>query len=280
MTVNVVAVAAVTRALLPALRSAHGLVITVNSGSGLTATPASGAYCASKFALRAFSDSLRQEEREHGVRVTVAAPGPRRHRHAARARRVRGRGLRRARLPRRRLGRAGSPAGHRRRPGRERRHGLGAPPRLAPRHRLTPCTRNTPGNGQRTGVATGALDRYRVCCRGGGVRCGWLRASARGRAGRRRAPRRGRPRAASRADACGSRPRRPRRRPSPLSARCSSTLGARLGAAPGTRCSSRNEPRPSARCRCASRSGRARRAIASASEPAVAVCDRSSVTLS
>jgi len=75
MTVNVVAVAAVTRALLPALRAAHGLVITVNSGSGLTATPASGAYCASKFALRAFTDSLRQEEREHGVRVTSLHPG-------------------------------------------------------------------------------------------------------------------------------------------------------------------------------------------------------------
>src|SRR6478752_7078297 len=75
MTVNVVAVAAVTRALLPALRTAHGLVITVNSGSGLTATPESGAYCASKFALRALSDSLRQEEREHGVRVTSLHPG-------------------------------------------------------------------------------------------------------------------------------------------------------------------------------------------------------------
>src|SRR3954469_7914906 len=75
LTVNVVAVAAITRALLPALRAAHGLVITVNSGSGLTATPASGAYCASKFALRAFSDTLRQEEREHGVRVTSLHPG-------------------------------------------------------------------------------------------------------------------------------------------------------------------------------------------------------------
>ena len=75
MTVNVVAVAAVTRALLPALRTAHGLVVTINSGSGLTATPTSGAYCASKFALRAFSDSLRQEEREHGVRVTSLHPG-------------------------------------------------------------------------------------------------------------------------------------------------------------------------------------------------------------
>ncbi|NUO33499.1 MAG: SDR family oxidoreductase [Dermatophilaceae bacterium] len=75
LTVNVTAVAAVTKALLPALRRAHGLVVTVNSGSGLTASPSSGAYCASKFALRALTDSLRQEEREHGVRVTSLHPG-------------------------------------------------------------------------------------------------------------------------------------------------------------------------------------------------------------
>ena len=75
LTVNVVAVAALTQALLPALRRAHGLVITVNSGSGLNATAASGAYCASKFALRAFSDTLREEERTHGVRVTSLHPG-------------------------------------------------------------------------------------------------------------------------------------------------------------------------------------------------------------
>ncbi|MHA3837079.1 SDR family oxidoreductase [Terrabacter sp. AAH1] len=75
LTVNVTAVAAVTKALLPALRRAHGLVVTVNSGSGLTASPSSGAYCASKFALRALTDTLRQEEREHGVRVTSLHPG-------------------------------------------------------------------------------------------------------------------------------------------------------------------------------------------------------------
>jgi len=75
LTVNVTAVAAVTRALLPALRRAHGLVITVNSGSGLTASPMSGAYCASKFALRALTDALRAEERERGVRVTSLHPG-------------------------------------------------------------------------------------------------------------------------------------------------------------------------------------------------------------
>jgi NAD(P)-dependent dehydrogenase (short-subunit alcohol dehydrogenase family) len=75
MTVNVVAVAAVTRALLPALRAAHGIVITVNSGSGFTSGAKSGAYSASKFALRALTDALREEERAHGVRVTSLHPG-------------------------------------------------------------------------------------------------------------------------------------------------------------------------------------------------------------
>ncbi|HET8989201.1 MAG TPA: SDR family oxidoreductase [Humibacillus sp.] len=75
MTVNIVAVAAVTKALLPALRAAHGLVIMVNSGSGLTSGARSGAYSASKFALRALSDALREEERAAGVRVTSLHPG-------------------------------------------------------------------------------------------------------------------------------------------------------------------------------------------------------------
>ena len=74
-TVNVTAVAAVTQALLPALRAAHGLVIAVNSGSGFTSGPGSGAYSASKFALRALTDALREEERSHGVRVTSLHPG-------------------------------------------------------------------------------------------------------------------------------------------------------------------------------------------------------------
>ena len=75
MTVNVVAVAMVTQALLPAVRRAHGLVLAVNSGSGLVSGASSGAYCASKFALRALTDALREEERRHGVRVTSLHPG-------------------------------------------------------------------------------------------------------------------------------------------------------------------------------------------------------------
>ena|SRR6478735_1827346 len=75
LTVNVVAVAAVTRALLPALRAAEGRVVAVNSGSGFTSSPGGGAYAASKFALRALTDALREEERGNGVRVTSVHPG-------------------------------------------------------------------------------------------------------------------------------------------------------------------------------------------------------------
>ncbi|MDV3220144.1 SDR family oxidoreductase [Intrasporangium sp.] len=75
MRVNVVAVAGITRALLPALRAAQGLVVAINSGAGLAASPTMGPYTASKFALRAFADALREEERGSGVRVTSIHPG-------------------------------------------------------------------------------------------------------------------------------------------------------------------------------------------------------------
>ena len=73
--VNVVAVAELTRVLLPALRAAHGHVVLLNSGAGLRAAPGWASYAASKFALRAFGDALRAEESENGVRVTSVHPG-------------------------------------------------------------------------------------------------------------------------------------------------------------------------------------------------------------
>lgn len=73
--INVTAVAALTRLLLPALRTARGTVVTINSGNGFTAKAGGGAYAASKFALRALTDALREEERAAGVRVTSVHPG-------------------------------------------------------------------------------------------------------------------------------------------------------------------------------------------------------------
>ncbi|MFP7663968.1 MAG: SDR family oxidoreductase [Corynebacterium pyruviciproducens] len=71
--VNVTQPALMTNALLPALRAAGGHVIYVNSGSGLTAKAGWGTYCASKFAAKAWCDTLRQEEPT--LRVTSIHPG-------------------------------------------------------------------------------------------------------------------------------------------------------------------------------------------------------------
>lgn len=71
--VNVVGAVALTLALLSALRAARGHVVFVNSGSGRTPSPGLAAYSASKFALRAFADSLRTDE--PALRVTTVYPG-------------------------------------------------------------------------------------------------------------------------------------------------------------------------------------------------------------
>ncbi|MFG3441729.1 SDR family oxidoreductase [Nonomuraea sp. NPDC047897] len=73
MEVNVVAVAELTRLLLPALRRAESHVVCVNSGQGQRTGAGWGAYSASKFALRAFADALRAEEPR--LRVTSVYPG-------------------------------------------------------------------------------------------------------------------------------------------------------------------------------------------------------------
>lgn len=72
--VNVVAVAHLTGELLGALRAARGHVVVINSGSGFNAGAGSGVYAASKFAVRAFADALRADERGR-IRVTSVHPG-------------------------------------------------------------------------------------------------------------------------------------------------------------------------------------------------------------
>jgi NADP-dependent 3-hydroxy acid dehydrogenase YdfG len=71
--VNVTGAVALTLALLPALRAARGQVVFINSGSGINPSPGLAAYSASKFALRAFADSLRADEPL--LRVTSIHPG-------------------------------------------------------------------------------------------------------------------------------------------------------------------------------------------------------------
>ena len=74
--VNVLGAVAVTKAMLPALRHAHGRVVNVSSVSGLVAGALFGPYSASKFALEAFTDTLRREMAPFGVRVAAVEPGP------------------------------------------------------------------------------------------------------------------------------------------------------------------------------------------------------------
>ncbi len=72
--VNVVAQVAVTQAVLPRLRPARGRVVFVSSLSGRVATPMTGAYNASKFALEGLADALRMELRPWGMRVVLVEP--------------------------------------------------------------------------------------------------------------------------------------------------------------------------------------------------------------
>ena len=71
--VNVTGAVALTLALLPALRAAGGHVVFINSGAGQKVSPGMASYSASKFALRAFADSLRADE--PSLRVTSIFPG-------------------------------------------------------------------------------------------------------------------------------------------------------------------------------------------------------------
>lgn len=75
LAVNTVAPAELTRLLLGRVRAERGTVVFVNSGAGLRANAGWGSYAASKFALKALADALRDEEAPRGVRVTSVYPG-------------------------------------------------------------------------------------------------------------------------------------------------------------------------------------------------------------
>lgn len=73
--VNLFGHLAVTRELLPTLLETRGRVVTVGSVGGRFSAPFLGPYSASKFAVRAWSDSLRIELASHGVDVVLIEPG-------------------------------------------------------------------------------------------------------------------------------------------------------------------------------------------------------------
>ena len=52
-----------------------GKLVFINSVAGINAYPYSSAYVASKFGLRGFTSSLREELREHNIKVISVHPG-------------------------------------------------------------------------------------------------------------------------------------------------------------------------------------------------------------
>jgi NAD(P)-dependent dehydrogenase (short-subunit alcohol dehydrogenase family) len=73
--VNVFGHIATTQALLALIRKARGRIVNVTSIAGRMATPFLGPYAASKHAMEAVSDSLRQELRPWGIHVAIIEPG-------------------------------------------------------------------------------------------------------------------------------------------------------------------------------------------------------------
>ncbi|KYO37492.1 retinol dehydrogenase 5 [Alligator mississippiensis] len=74
VTINALGPAELTLGLLPLLKRARGRVVNISSVLGRLAA-AGGGYCPSKYAVEAFSDSLRRDMAPFGVRVCIVEPG-------------------------------------------------------------------------------------------------------------------------------------------------------------------------------------------------------------
>lgn len=74
--INLFGVMAVTRAVLPHMRQSRcGRLIFMSSIGGRIGAMARTAYCASKFGLEGFAESLMQEVVPHGLKVSLVEPG-------------------------------------------------------------------------------------------------------------------------------------------------------------------------------------------------------------
>lgn len=76
MTINFTSQAFLTRALLPSLkRKEHSDLIFIGSEAALKGSRKGAVYCASKFAIRGFTQALREECGKSNVRVCLINPG-------------------------------------------------------------------------------------------------------------------------------------------------------------------------------------------------------------
>jgi NAD(P)-dependent dehydrogenase (short-subunit alcohol dehydrogenase family) len=75
--VNIWAPIRLTQIALPHMRNAkNGTIVNISSVAGRVGLPYYSAYCASKFAMRGFSEALRREVARDGIHVTAVYPGP------------------------------------------------------------------------------------------------------------------------------------------------------------------------------------------------------------
>ena len=75
--INFWGVVRMTRAFLPLLRqSGDAHIVNLSSLFGLIAPPGQAAYCASKFAVRGFTESLRRELEAEGAKIAVTLVHP------------------------------------------------------------------------------------------------------------------------------------------------------------------------------------------------------------
>ena len=75
MNVNYWGVVRMCKAFLPQLKATQGGIINISSLFGLIGYPGQTHYCASKFAVRGFSETLAQEVEAFGIRVSCVHPG-------------------------------------------------------------------------------------------------------------------------------------------------------------------------------------------------------------
>ncbi|BFV55480.1 SDR family oxidoreductase [Kitasatospora sp. CMC57] len=73
--VNFFGVVEVSRAAMPLLRVSGGSLVTIGSVHGVVGQPFNEAYCAAKFAVEGFMESLAPVAAAHGVQVSVVVPG-------------------------------------------------------------------------------------------------------------------------------------------------------------------------------------------------------------
>ncbi|MBN2516581.1 MAG: SDR family oxidoreductase [Deltaproteobacteria bacterium] len=74
--VNILGVYHMTRTVLPSMiEKRSGDIVNIGSVAGVKYSPNFSIYSATKFAVRAFSEALRNEVQEHNIRVTLVHPG-------------------------------------------------------------------------------------------------------------------------------------------------------------------------------------------------------------